>query len=73
VVIGHSGFITLVAMRWIRDVDAAFCQIGFDGNVIAGSSADRCSILSSGELRPLVQLRKLTCSAMSLDSPPIES
>jgi CRISP-associated protein Cas1 len=41
VVIGHSGFITLEAMRWIRDVGAAFCQIGLDGEVIAVSSADR--------------------------------
>lgn len=41
VVIGHTGFITLEAMRWIRDVGAAFCQIGLDGEVIAISSADR--------------------------------
>src|SRR5436190_4780327 len=41
VVIGHTGFITLEAMRWVRDVGAAFCQIGLDGEVIAMSSADR--------------------------------
>src|SRR5439155_24260630 len=41
IVIGHSGFITLEAMRWIRDVGAAFCQIGLDGELIAVSSADR--------------------------------
>src|SRR5436189_2861397 len=41
VVIGHSGFITLEAMRWIRDVGAAFCQVGLDGELIAVSSADR--------------------------------
>ena len=30
VVIGHTGFITLEAMRWIRDVGAAFVQIDGD-------------------------------------------
>ena len=41
VVIGHSGFVTFEALRWIRDIGAAFCQIGRDGEVIAVSSADR--------------------------------
>src|SRR5947207_10175816 len=41
VVIGHSGFVTLEALRWIRDIGAAFCQLGRDGELIAVSSADR--------------------------------
>src|SRR5439155_17834708 len=41
VVIGHSGFGTLEALRWIRAVGAAFCQIGLDGEVITVSPADR--------------------------------
>jgi hypothetical protein len=35
VVIGHTGYITLEALRWIRDVRASFAQIGSDGEVIA--------------------------------------
>ena len=30
VVIGHTGFVTLEALRWIRDVGAAFVQIDRD-------------------------------------------
>src|SRR5436189_5847925 len=30
VVIGHTGFVTLEALRWIRDVGAAFVQVGAD-------------------------------------------
>jgi CRISPR-associated endonuclease Cas1 len=41
VVIGHTGFVTLEALRWIRDVGASFAQIGRDGEVIASSAADR--------------------------------
>jgi len=41
VVIGHTGFVTLEALRWIRDVGASFAQVGLDGEVIAISSADR--------------------------------
>ena len=38
--IGHTGFITLEAMRWIRDVGAAFVQIDSDSNVVAMSAAE---------------------------------
>jgi CRISPR-associated endonuclease Cas1 len=41
VVIGHTGFVTLEALRWIRDIGASFAQVGLDGEVIAISSADR--------------------------------
>jgi CRISPR-associated endonuclease Cas1 len=41
VVIGHTGFVTLEALRWIRDVGASFVQIGSDGHLIAVSSAER--------------------------------
>jgi len=35
VVIGHSGFVTLEALRWIRDVGAVFVQIDADASVVA--------------------------------------
>src|SRR4051812_29720682 len=40
VVIGHTGFITLEAMRWIRDVGAAFVQVDADSNVIAMTASE---------------------------------
>jgi CRISPR-associated endonuclease Cas1 len=40
-VIGHTGFSTLEAMRWIRDVGATFAQIDNDGTIIAVSAAAR--------------------------------
>lgn len=40
-VIGHTGFITLEAMRWIRDVGATFAQIDNDGTIVALSAAAR--------------------------------
>jgi CRISPR-associated protein Cas1 len=41
VVTGHSGFVTLEALRWIRDVGASFVQIDSDGNLITVTAADR--------------------------------
>jgi CRISPR-associated endonuclease Cas1 len=41
VVIGHAGYITLEALRWIRDLHASFAQINGDGELIAISSAER--------------------------------
>jgi CRISP-associated protein Cas1 len=41
VVIGHTGFITLEAMRWIRDVGGTFLQIDSDGSLIAVSAPRR--------------------------------
>src|SRR5262249_30975020 len=35
VVIGHTGFVTLEALRWIRDIGAAFVQIDADSNLVA--------------------------------------
>jgi CRISPR-associated endonuclease Cas1 len=35
VVLGHSGFVTLGAMRWLRDTGAGLVQIDADGEVIA--------------------------------------
>jgi CRISP-associated protein Cas1 len=41
VVIGHTGYITLDALRWIRDVGAAFVQIDRDGTLVSVSAPDR--------------------------------
>jgi len=41
IVIGHTGYLTLEATRWIRDVGAAFAQIDSDGNLIALSAPAR--------------------------------
>lgn len=41
VVIGHTGFITLEAMRWVRDVGATFAQIDTDGTIVALSAEAR--------------------------------
>lgn len=40
-VLGHSGFVTLEALRWIRDVRATFAQIDADGKLVAISAAER--------------------------------
>jgi CRISPR-associated endonuclease Cas1 len=49
VVIGHTGFITLEAMRWIKDIGASFVQIDADSNVVAMSVSEWYS--SSRHLR----------------------
>jgi CRISPR-associated endonuclease Cas1 len=41
VVLGHTGFITLEALRWLHDVGAAFMQIDADGQVIVASGPMR--------------------------------
>lgn len=41
IVIGHTGFITFEATRWIRDVGATFAQIDGDGTIVALSAAAR--------------------------------
>ena len=41
VVIGHTGFITLEALRWIRDVGASFAQIDRDGNLVTVTAVER--------------------------------
>jgi CRISPR/Cas system-associated endonuclease Cas1 len=41
VVIGHSGFMTLEAARWLNDARAAFVQIDGDGNLLALSAPAR--------------------------------
>lgn len=38
VVLGHTGFVTLEALRWLKDVGAAFVQVDVDGQVIAASA-----------------------------------
>jgi CRISPR-associated endonuclease Cas1 len=35
VVLGHSGYMTLEALRWLRDVGAAFVHIDRDGKLVA--------------------------------------
>jgi CRISPR-associated endonuclease Cas1 len=37
VVLGHTGFVTLEALRWMFDLGVAFIQIDHDGNVIIAS------------------------------------
>lgn len=49
VVIGHTGFVTLEALRWIRDIGASFVQIDADSNVVAMSVSEWYS--SSRHLR----------------------
>lgn len=34
---GHSGTVTLKALRWLHDIGAAFLQIGADGEAIVAS------------------------------------
>lgn len=41
VVIGHTGYVTFEALRWIRDVRAAFVQIDRDGTLVAVSAPER--------------------------------
>jgi CRISP-associated protein Cas1 len=41
VLIGHTGFITLDALRWIRDVGASLAQIDADGNLVTVTAAER--------------------------------
>ncbi len=48
VVLGHSGMITLEAMRWLNDIGAAFVQIDADSRVIAASGP---SCLDDARLR----------------------
>jgi CRISPR-associated protein Cas1 len=49
VVIGHTGFVTLEALRWLKDVGAVFVQINADSDVVAMSVSERYS--SSRHLR----------------------
>jgi CRISPR-associated endonuclease Cas1 len=41
VLIGHSGYVTLEALRWIRDVGAAFVQIDSDGSLVTATAPER--------------------------------
>jgi CRISPR-associated endonuclease Cas1 len=41
VVLGHDGYITLEALRWIRDIGAAFVHVDTDANLIALSARAR--------------------------------
>jgi CRISPR-associated protein Cas1 len=41
IVIGHTGYITLEALRWVTDIGAALAQIGRDGELIATSAPAR--------------------------------
>jgi len=41
VVVAHTGFVTLEALRWLDDIGAAFVQIDADGKVIASSAPAR--------------------------------
>jgi len=37
VVLGHTGFVTLEALRWLREIGASFIQIDADGQVVVAS------------------------------------
>src|SRR5262245_47772180 len=37
VVLGHTGHVTLEALRWLHDIGAAFVQIDRDGELILAS------------------------------------
>jgi CRISPR-associated endonuclease Cas1 len=41
VVIGRTGFITLEALQWVKNIGAALVQIGPDGEVVAITAAER--------------------------------
>jgi CRISPR-associated endonuclease Cas1 len=41
VVLGHTGYVTLDALRWLRDVGAAFVQIDRDGSLVTVTAAER--------------------------------
>lgn len=41
VVVGRTGYVTLEALTWLRDVGASFAQIGADGEIVATSAAER--------------------------------
>src|SRR5262249_34524364 len=38
VAIGHSGFITFDAARWLRDADISFLQLDYDANILLCAS-----------------------------------
>ncbi len=39
VIVGHSGLVSLEALRWLNDIGAAFVQIDHDGNVIVAAGS----------------------------------
>ncbi len=41
VVIGHTGYVTLDALRWIRDIGAAFVQLDSDGSLVTVAGPTR--------------------------------
>ncbi len=58
VLIGHTGFITLDALRWLRDVNAALVHIDGDGRLLT------TSVVSGPTLPPLRRAQ-----ALAADSP----
>ncbi len=38
IVLGHTGFVTLEALRWLKDIGAAFVQIDADAQVVVASA-----------------------------------
>lgn len=41
VILGHSGYITLEALRWLSDVGASFTQVDLDGRVLVATGTRR--------------------------------
>jgi len=41
VVVGRTGFVTFDALQWLKGIDAAFVQIGPDGELVAMSGSER--------------------------------
>jgi CRISPR-associated endonuclease Cas1 len=81
VVIGYDGFITLEALRWIRDIGASFVQIGRDGEVITISSAERfhntklrrAQALAAETGRGLEAMRHLAAAKLEQQAARVES
>jgi CRISPR-associated endonuclease Cas1 len=62
VVLGHSGAISLEALKWLSDVGAAFIQIGRDGEVIACTS-----MLGSNDARIRRSQAQATANGVGLE------
>jgi CRISPR-associated endonuclease Cas1 len=41
VILGHSGYVTFEALRWLRDIGAAFVHIDRDGTLVTVTAAER--------------------------------
>lgn len=63
VVLGHSGYITLEALRWLSDVGASFTQVDLDGRVLVATGTRR---LNEAKLRRAAATATETHKAVTL-------